>query len=285
MLVLLLFLAGCKETVYSRLEEQEANEMLVVLAQAGIPSRKRGEDADYSVEVDAELLPLAVETLKRAGFPRERFASLGEMFKREGIVSTPTEERVRFLHGVSQELSNTLSAIDGVTNARVHIVLPQVEPGSNRTSPSSASVFIKHGPDVDLQPMLPSIKSLVMRSVEGLGYDNVFVSLFPSAPVPIARVTGQAEPLFGVRLPASDAPWLNALIAAAIALPILLFGWLAFHYRRAYRRSERMAEHLRKSAFGQLADLRATESSGTASGSSLGSISARQPAAPAHFDA
>jgi type III secretion protein J len=232
----LLGLAGCKQALYSQLSEQEANEVFAALSRTGISSNKVSvNDKYWGIEVDPNDIPAAVETLNRVGLPRSRFASLGDMFKREGIVSTPTEERVRFLHGVSQELSHTLSTIDGVIAARVHLVMPQNDPLADKTRPSSASVFIKHRADLDLQPMVSSIKSLVLRSVEGLTHDAVYVSLFAAEPPLRARGEPPYAPLLGMSLPRELANWLNPLAwLLTIGVPLLLaFG--LYRYRSLVR--------------------------------------------------
>jgi type III secretion protein J len=233
---LLALLSGCKEPLYTQLTEQEANEVFAVLARSGIEASKAAVgDKSWGIEVFASDIPAAVDALNAAGLPRSRFANLGDMFRREGIVATPTEERVRFMHGVSQELSNTLSGIDGVIGARVHLVIPQNDPLAEKNKVASASVFIKHRIDVDLQPMLPAIKSLVLRSVEGLTFDTVFVSFFPSERPAASSAQPIQVPLFGLQLPRYLATWLNPLLGLIFLGSLALAVYTLMRHRVALR--------------------------------------------------
>ena len=183
-----LLLAGCGyDTLYSDLDEQQANEMLALLLGHDVAARKSRSDKAWQLEIGEADLPIAMEILKSRGYPRENFESLGQVFKKEGFVSSPLEERARLLHGLSQELSRTLAQIDGVIVARVHLAIPERRALSDTRNPSSASIFIKHRADAEIAMQTAAIKALVVNSVEGLPYENVTVSFFTADPPQIGK--------------------------------------------------------------------------------------------------
>ncbi|MCI5046702.1 MAG: type III secretion inner membrane ring lipoprotein SctJ [Aquisalinus sp.] len=179
-MIIILALTGCqKKLLYSGIDQAQANEMIVVLNNLNISAEKKpvGNDT-WEVLVPVEVFPLAIEALKREGLPRNSYSGLGEVFEKKGMISSPVEERARYAYAMSQELSETLSSIQGVISARVHISLPKEDILAARATPSSASVLITHKPGYDFSTRLVSIKSLVVNSVEGLKYDNVSVAFF-----------------------------------------------------------------------------------------------------------
>ncbi|MGF6768163.1 type III secretion protein J [Paraburkholderia sp. GAS199] len=209
-LALCIALGGCKKELYGNLSEQDVNEMVVALLERGVDASKDTADAGktWSLDVDDAQLVRAMEVLRARGLPHSKFDDLGGLFKKDGLVSTPTEERVRFIYGTSQELSSTLSKIDGVLVARVQIVLPNNDPLAQTIKPSSAAVFIKYRRDSDIGALVPQIKTLVMHSVEGLTYDQVSVTAVPADPVEYSQ------------LPATNSlpVWLVGVLAGLVVL-------------------------------------------------------------------
>ena len=176
-----LLLGGCKQVLYSGLTEIDATEMMAILIRTGIDANKlENKDGLYALQVDKQQLPNAVEILQRQGFPREEFKSMGDVFKKEGLISSPLEERVRFIYALSQNVAETLTQIDGVIIARVHIVMPENNPFGDAVAPASASVFIKYRPESNLEESKADIKLIVEKSIEGLRYGKVTVVMIPA---------------------------------------------------------------------------------------------------------
>ncbi|NYH12956.1 type III secretion system inner membrane ring lipoprotein SctJ [Paraburkholderia bryophila] len=209
-LALCIALSGCKKELYGNLSEQDVNEMVVALLERGVDASKDTSDAGktWSLDVDDTQMVRAMEALRARGLPHSKFDDLGALFKKDGLVSTPTEERVRFIYGTSQELSSTLSKIDGVLVARVQIVLPNNDPLAQTIKPSSAAVFIKYRRDSDIGALVPQIKTLVMHSVEGLTYDQVSVTAVAADPVEYSQQPQSSG------MPA----WLLGVLAGAVVL-------------------------------------------------------------------
>jgi type III secretion protein J len=208
--VLLAFLVGCsKQELYSQLSERQANEMVAVLQSAGIDADKQTQEGRFSVMTTSADFPQAVRLLSAQGYPRETFETMGQVFKKEGFVSTPLEERARLVHAMSQEIASTLTSIDCVVTARVHLVVPEKHPLIDKVQPAAAAVFIKHRPECDLSSQVTQIKALVVNSIEGLAYDNVTVALFPAEGVPTEAPPPRADA-------SPTAVWASAALPLAV---------------------------------------------------------------------
>ncbi|MBD1589587.1 type III secretion system inner membrane ring lipoprotein SctJ [Pseudomonas typographi] len=169
-LLLCMALAGCSQQtdLFSGLSEQDANDVIASLAEQHIEAHKRTEKTGVVIAVDSTEINRAVRILDAAGLPRRARSSLGDIFKKEGVISTPLEERARYIYALSQELEATLSQIDGVVVARVHVVLPErVAPGEP-VQPASAAVFIKHTAALDPDSVRGRIQQMVASSIPGM---------------------------------------------------------------------------------------------------------------------
>jgi type III secretion protein J len=215
-----LLLSACQNDLYSGLNEEDANEMLALLMHDGLSAAKvRAKDGTTSVMIDTAQFATAVDVLKAHGLPRTKFASMNDVFQPSGLVASPVQEQARYIWAIGQELSKTVSQIDGVLTARVQVVPPDNDLMKRETTPSSASVFIRYDEGSQVSALVAQIKSLVVNSVQGLTYDKVSLILVPVPHVP----PPPAPPL-----PASDWP-----VAAASALAAALLLALVWRFRGA----------------------------------------------------
>ena len=183
-LLSIILLAGCKVQLHSQLNEIDANNMMAILLENNISAEKVADakNGTYTLNVDESKIPKAVALLREHGYPREKVASMQDLFKKDGLISSPLEERARYIYALSQSVQETLSQIDGVLVARVHVVLPEegAVTKNNPVIPSSASVFIKYHPSFELESMKSEIKLIVEKSIQGLSYDKVSVVMVPA---------------------------------------------------------------------------------------------------------
>lgn len=241
--VFLLF--GCNDQVELNhgLTENDANEVAAELGRYHIQAEKRTSKDGVTVLVNSTELNRAVHILDAAGLPRPARTNLGEVFQKNGVISTPLEERARYIYALSQEVESTLAQIDGVIVARVHVVLPErIAPGEP-VQPASAAVFIKYRPNLDPDVIEPRIRQMVASSLPGLAGrpDKDLAIVF----VPAESYQDKPpEVSFGPFMvtPERDAQltWLSGLIGTLILLVVAgVFGWP--HWKR-YRQGKQKPE-------------------------------------------
>ena len=178
-------LAGCDKeaTLHSGLEERQANLVMAALLDSGIDCHKApGEEGTWNVLVSEGRFAEAVNLLERRGLPRQPRQGIGEVFKKTGMISSPSEERIRFMDALAQDIARTIQMIDGVVDARVHVVLPENDPFARNALPSSAAVAIRSRWDADIADLVPSVKGLVKNAIEGLAYEKIQVTVFKDEP-------------------------------------------------------------------------------------------------------
>ena len=220
---------GGRVDLLGAVPEDEANEVLAALLKANIPAEKTaGKEGLVGVRVEGDQVGHALQILRDNGLPRERFAGMGQVFKKEGLISSPLEERARYIYALSQELSNTLSKIDGVLAARVHVVLPERGPAGEAGVVSTAAVFIKHQDGYNLDVIQPQIRRLVTNSIPGLTADRVSVIFVASQARAGARDAPALASVWGWDVAPGAAGGLAALLWSLTALVLLLAAGLGY---------------------------------------------------------
>lgn len=246
-LALALLTSACSVSVelLTDIPEGEVNEVLSALTAAGIKATKTpGKEGLASIAVDQRQIGRAIAKLNAEGLPHERFAKMGEVFRKEGLISSPLEERARYLWALSQELSATVSQIDGVLKARVHVVLPERSSGTDPALPSSAAVFIKYRKIYNMDEASTQIKRLVANSIPGLTIEKVSVVLLPAVPPQVREDAAQGSTgvkVWGYPVSSESAGGIRALLVSMLVLTLCaiaasgIFAWKIWGARLAVR--------------------------------------------------
>lgn len=234
-------LAGCGERaeLFNGLSEREANDVLAELADQHVEAVKRTDKTGVAILVTAGDITRSVRALNAAGLPRKAYTSIGEIFKKEGIISTPLEERARYVYALSQELESTLSQIDGVVTARVHVVLPErIAPGEP-VQPASAAVFLKHTIELDPDSVRARIQQLVASSIPGMAQEAADSKKFTIVFVPATQFHDPRRlvsfgPFF---IDSVKVGYWSGILSASLLLLVLAIAGMTLVLKPQWRRS------------------------------------------------
>lgn len=227
-------LAACaNEVIVHNLSEREANQILELLADAGINSSKMavetGRDIKYSVTVASASRIDAIKILNLNEMPRRADTGYAEVFKDPGLIPTSAEERAKGLAALEGEIEKQLKLIDDVLDAQVQIVAPEesaLRTTKDQEPSTTASVTVKYlpGPGGTKPLSEPQVQAIVAAGVEKLVPERVVVVMTPAG---MSRKSA-ANDAKGTGLKSLGSKQLNMLAVGGMAL-LLLFG-LGFIY-------------------------------------------------------
>ncbi|MEM7680163.1 MAG: flagellar basal-body MS-ring/collar protein FliF [Pseudomonadota bacterium] len=160
--------------LYADLSTVDSGAIAAKLEENGISYDVSADGSSITVsepDVGRSRMLLASEGLPNGG-------SLGyELFDNQsGFGTTNFVQNINQVRALEGELSRTISSLDNIRSARVHIVLPKRELFSRESREASASVFlgVRPGGTVEREQIL-SIQSLVASSVPDLNTTDVSV--------------------------------------------------------------------------------------------------------------
>src|SRR5262245_42249749 len=178
------FALGCTVPVAAGLDDVDANRILVTLDQSGIDAAKEVDqtaEGKFRVTVARDDVGRALAVLREEELPRPKARGILDGADRGQLVPSQAREHAELVAAMAGELEKTLSGIDGVLSARVHLNLPAREPFRD-TAPAkgTASVLVEHrGTTPPLAP--ESIQRLVAGGAPGVVPADVAVVFVPRA--------------------------------------------------------------------------------------------------------
>lgn len=230
LLVLALLLAGCgREVLYSRLDQQQANEVIAALMRGGINADKQAVvttgNESWEVLVDKQDLPQATEILAAQGLPRKKLDTFCDVFKAGGFVSSNIEDKGRYRCALDQSIANTLRNMDGVVDASVEVATPDKNLLSDTQESASASVVIVARPNSPVLQQQTAIQEIVKNAVTGIAdSSHVAVQFAVRQPADTASRNAGDKAVAGMR--GSDlGPGLLITFAVLAVLTALLLLW------------------------------------------------------------
>jgi len=158
---------------FTNLSPEDSSEAAAVLKTAGIPSRSEANGAALAVPAsqvhDARLL-LASQGLPRGG-------GVGfELFDRSDFGASEFTQRVNLRRATEGELARTISRLQAVRSARVHVTMPEKGLYRDDDRHAAAAVVLNLQPGRTMHDReLAGVRHLVASAVAGLDADNVTV--------------------------------------------------------------------------------------------------------------
>ena len=159
--------------LYSNLNPEDMNAVLTELDKEGI-SYKVGRDGRTILVKESQARDIRLK-LAAKGIPNKGIIGY-EIFDRSGIGLSEFQQRINFKRATEGELARTILRMKNISEARVHITLPEKSIFIRDKEEASASVFIKLKPGADItREQIKAIRNLVSASVENLKPEKVVV--------------------------------------------------------------------------------------------------------------
>ncbi len=161
---------------FSGLSEQDAAAVVEALKKSNVPYRIEGDGSVIRVpasQVYEVRLEMARQGLPKGGMVGFEIFDGGQLGT---LGMTDFLQRVNYQRALEGELARTISSLDPLQSARVHIVLPEPSLFLEEQKEPSASVLVQLKPGRRLdRGQIEAITHLVASSVEGLKPENITV--------------------------------------------------------------------------------------------------------------
>jgi len=143
LLTLIVWIAACQEQIVHDLSEREANSVISQLSMARLESRKvQQPDGRWAISVDRDEMIPALSFIETRRVLPSRDATASST--KGSMIPSREEQWFRYERSVAVSIEESLSALPGVLDARVHVNLPDDDPlfGDSARKGGSGSVLL-----------------------------------------------------------------------------------------------------------------------------------------------
>lgn len=171
--------SSIREPVYKPLDYQinQSNIASVVdtLDKAGITYKI--DESNGIVLVDQASVQIAKLKLAAAGIAKDDSFNFSYLNTQGGIGNSQFQENARYARALESDLSRTISGIEGISNAKVHIAMPQNNLFSDENHKPTASIVVNMAPGFSSdKDKIRAIIQIVASSVPGLDPQDVAIT-------------------------------------------------------------------------------------------------------------
>lgn len=166
--------SGPLALLYSGLDPSDGGAIVSQLDTMKIPYEVSANGT--SIKVPTDQVGKLRMSMAQQGLPRG--GSIGyEIFdQKDGFSTTSFVQNINQLRALEGELARTISTVNSVQSARVHLVLPKHEMFSQNEQKASASVFLKVRGGLTLgKEQVGAIRQLIAAAVPNLQTDNISI--------------------------------------------------------------------------------------------------------------
>lgn len=157
--------------LFNHLDEQDANKVINQLEQENIAYRIQNNGHD--ILIDQGLVDKT--RLKVMGSGLQLTNSVGfELFDKNDFGMTDFSQKINYQRALQGELERTIASIDEISQARVHLVIPENHLFSQENNQPKAAITVHLKQALTLK-QVRSIQQLVAASVEHLQLKNVII--------------------------------------------------------------------------------------------------------------
>lgn len=158
--------------LYSNLSSEDAGKIVERLEEMRVSYRIT--DGGTGVSVPSDRVYEVRMKLASAGLPSPQ--NIGySLFDQTNLGMTDFVQKVNFRRALEGELARTISGLEEVSAARVHLVIPEDKLFKEDKNPPSASVVLKLRGGSLSRRQLQGIAYIVASSVEGMSAENVTI--------------------------------------------------------------------------------------------------------------
>jgi len=160
--------------LYTQLDQADAGAIVQKLDSMKVPYQV---DANGSlIRVPSDQVGKLRMMLSGDGLPKGGSVGYEIFDQKEGFGATSFVQSINHLRALEGELARTISSMDPIQSARVHLVLPQHELFSHGTQTATASIFIKtRGSAVLTREQIGAIQHLIAAAVPQLQPNEVSI--------------------------------------------------------------------------------------------------------------